>query len=112
MDMDRLVRRVSEQLAARPSRRGFVATVAAGAGAILAGLRGSGVAAESPYTYEETCCTGSPCDKPNRCPPRASKKGWSWYCTVKEGRPNAGNTYLCQDCYNGNDFVCNTAKRV
>ena len=109
MDMDRLVRRVSEQLAARPSRRGFVATVAAGAGAVLAGLRGSSVAAESPYTYEETCCTGSPCDKPNRCPPRASKRGWSWYC----GEGTASDPrYLCQDCYNGDHFVCNTAKQV
>jgi hypothetical protein len=118
MDMDRLVRRVSEQLAERPSRRGFVATLAAGTGAALAGLRGPGVAA-APFKSGPTCCRGDLCDKPNRCNPRSSKKGYSWYCTADEDTgfsptaPNYGVRYLCQDCVTEtNAFVCLTAKQV
>jgi hypothetical protein len=96
-----------EQLAARPSRRGFIATLAAGAGAVLAGLRGTGEVAAQ--TNGESCCTGTPCKNGNRCDhgTKQGANGWSWFCT----NPN-GDRYLCQDCMNSQgDFVCNYWRR-
>jgi hypothetical protein len=82
MDIDRLVRRVSELVTARPSRRGLASVLAVGAGAGLASLRGpSGVAiAQS----SGSCCTGESCQHVNRCDFR-TKKGYSWFCTNAAG---------------------------
>jgi len=88
MDMDRLVRRVSEQLAARPSRRGIVSTaakLATGAGVVLAGLRNPGEA----LALQGTCCEG-----PYECGscPNGSKKRYQWFCNYEGAR------HLCRDC--------------
>jgi hypothetical protein len=101
MDMDRLVRRVSEQLAARPSRRGFVATLAAGTGAALAGLRGPDEAAAKAHK-KDSCCVGDPCPSPYQCPKNADPAGYGWQCSGSDGK-----SYWCQDCYSGSDFICN-----
>lgn len=108
MDMDRLVRRASEQLAARPSRRGIVSAVAklaVGAGAIRAGLGGTGEAAAQ--TIGNSCCTGPrPCNTTGTCE-RGTKPRWSWYCTASNGA-----RYLCQDCFKGNkNVICVYADR-
>ena len=75
MDMDRLVQRVSKQLAARPSRRGVVATLAAGAGAVLAGLRRPGEVAAAAYK-KTSCCVGKPGPNPYQCPKNTSSAGY------------------------------------
>jgi hypothetical protein len=93
MDIDRLVRRAGEELAARPSRRGIVgaaAKLAGGAGALLASLRGPG---EAGAQIGNACCTGARACKDDKCPPR-SRPRWSWVC---EG--GGGAKYQCRDCY-------------
>jgi hypothetical protein len=103
MDIDRLVRRVSEQVTARPSRRGLVSVLAVGPGAVVANLRGpSGVAVAQ---LSGSCCTGDPCQNVNRCDFR-TKKGYSWFCTNA-----AGERYFCQDCFIEGQFVCNYGRR-
>ena len=102
MDMDRIARRVNARLAARPSRRGFVATVsklAIGASAVAAGLRAEEAAAQ---TIGDSCCTGaSPCPD-NTCPAEPGvKMRWSWYCTTRDGA-----RYLCRDCNKGKRNIC------
>ncbi len=115
MDIDRLARRASEQLAARPSRRGIVSTIAAGAGVILAGLRGTGEAAAQDFcAIKDSCCTGAcpitnesgtTTDPQSACPtgldtcPSGYKKRYQWFCTYTD--PAGGRTrQLCLDCYN------------
>src|SRR5215212_833046 len=103
MDLDRLVRRASEEVAAQPSRRGFVATLVVGVGAVMAGLRSTGE--EAVAGSKGACCTGKVCGH-KHCPDK-TKRGWSWFCTSDEGV-----TYHCQDCANkSGDFVCNFAKK-
>jgi hypothetical protein len=111
MDLDRLVRRASEQLAAQPSRRGIaarVAKLAVGVGAMLVGLGGPNAAGAQ---IGNTCCQGGPrCPKKDgqrrRCP-GDSKVTWRWFCETDEGV-----TYLCNDCKNkrGED-VCVYSRR-
>jgi hypothetical protein len=110
MDIDQLVRRVSEQLAAQPSRRGIVsamAKLAAGTGAVIASLRGPDAAGAQ---VGNSCCTGAPGCKGNKCPPH-SRPRWSWYC---EG--SGGARFHCRDCYkrgpNGNSrHICTVVVR-
>ena len=106
--MDQLVRRVSEHLAAQPSRRGILATVTKlgiGAGTILADLRRQGdAAAQGDYCQVAgSCCLGS-CDETaqlacadsantGKCP-NGYKKRYQWFCN------NNGTRELCLDCYN------------
>jgi hypothetical protein len=110
MDLDRLVRRASEQLAARPSRRGIMSTatkLAAGAGAVLGSLRvPSGAAAESEYPpIPYSCCTGwRQCGRKGRCP-KGMKKGWSWFCD------HQGQQHLCLDCMLSDNYECTMVKR-
>jgi hypothetical protein len=110
MDLDQLARRTSEQVAARPSRRGIMGAatkLAVGAGALLAGLRRGEVAA---IQIGDSCCNGSgECPKRNgrrRCP-RHSKVGYTWFCTNP-----SGVRYLCKDCENeSGQEVCVIAKK-
>jgi hypothetical protein len=109
MDLDRLVRRAGEQVAAQPSRRGIVtrvAKLAVGAGGVLAGLRRGEVAA---IQIGDSCCTGSgQCPKRNgrrRCPGK-SKVGYTWFCTNP-----SGVRYLCKDCEIDGEEVCVIAKK-
>ena len=93
MDIDRLARRASEQLAARPSRRGIVKTLAVGTGVIVAKLQRYEEAAGQ--TIGSTCCTGArPCHSADRCD-RGSQERWSWSC-YKDGIK-----YWCHDCNKG-----------
>jgi hypothetical protein len=106
MDIDRLARRVSEQLAARPSRRGIVSTVAklaAGAGVVFAGLRHSnGAAAEGYQLIPGSCCKGNDCgDTGGKCP-GATKKRYQWFCN------NGSQRQLCVDCYSAGSYSCTT----
>jgi hypothetical protein len=94
VDMDRLARRVSAQLAARPSRRGFVAKLAAGTGAVLAGLQRYEDAAGQ--TIGNTCCTGASECQSNSCP-KGTKLRWSWTCQDR----STGTWYRCNDCNKG-----------
>ena len=100
MDMDRIARRVNARWAARPSRRGFVATVsklAIGASAVVAGLRAEEAASQ---TIGASCCTGArECTSADSCE-RGTKMRWSWYCYSGSTR------YLCQDCNKGKRNVC------
>ena len=99
MDIDRLARRVSDQLAGRPSRRGFVAKLATGAGAVLAGLQRYEDAAGQ--TIENTCCTGASACQSNSCP-KGTKLRWSWTCCQGSGCDQGGGTwYRCNDCNKG-----------
>jgi hypothetical protein len=110
MDIDQLVRRVSEQLAAQPSRRGIVSAVAklaAGTGAVIASLRGPGAAGAQ---IGNACCTGARACKDNKCPPH-SRIRWSWFC---DG--GGGARFHCRDCYkrapNGNSrHICTVVIR-
>jgi len=102
MDLDRLVRRVSEEVAAKPSRRGFVTTLAVGVGAVLAGLRSPGE--EAAARSKGSCCTGKVCGQ-KHCPDK-TKRGWLWVCEDAKG-----NSHTCQDCADANgEFVCNFSK--
>ncbi len=101
MDLDRLARRVSEQLAAQPSRRGILAKVAKlalGGGALLAGLQRYEEAAGR--SLGNTCCTGNRActGKTDGICPRNSRAGWFWTC-----QDSSGNCYTCQDCMNQKD---------
>jgi hypothetical protein len=106
MDIDRLARRVSEQLAARPSRRSSISTaakLAAGAGAVLAGLRG---ASEASAQIASSCCDGArACTSADSCE-RGTKVRYSWYCGSGTER------YLCQDCNKGKRNICVIATRA
>jgi hypothetical protein len=97
MDIDRLARRASEQLAARPSRRGIMGAatkLALGAGTIFAYLQRYEEAAGQPIG--NTCCTGAaPCSE-NRCP-KSTKERWSWPCSDSRG------SYMCHDCNRGRE---------
>ena len=101
MDMDRIARRVNARLAARPSRRGVVATVsklAIGASAVAAGLYAEEAASQ---TLGASCCTGArECTSADSCE-RGTKMRWSWYCTTSDG-----TRYLCQDCNKGQRNIC------
>jgi hypothetical protein len=97
MDIDRLARRASEQLAARPSRRGIMGAatkLALGAGAIFAYLQRYEEAAGQ--TIENTCCTGAAPCRENRCP-KSTKERWKWTCEKD------GVTYTCHDCNRGQE---------
>jgi hypothetical protein len=109
MDIDRLARRVSEQLAARPSRRGIVSAVgklAAGAGVVLGGLRHpSGAGAAEFCQMADTCCTNN-CGSPygdsacgTKCP-GDMKKRYQWFCNYNGAR------HLCIDCYKSGSYTC------
>jgi hypothetical protein len=111
MNLDRLVRRVSEQVAAQPSRRQIVsrvATLAVGAGSLVAGLRRGKVEA---VQIGNSCCDGV-----RRCPKEKGKRrrcpdnstvGWSWFCENSDGV-----RYLCKDCYNeSGEQVCVYARK-
>jgi hypothetical protein len=104
MDMDRLVRRVSEQLAAQPSRRGIVSAVAklaAVAGVALAGLRHPGEAAAQ--AIEGTCCTGRVCQPNGATCPGGTKKHYQWFCNYQP----TGERHLCRDCFSrSNGYEC------
>ncbi len=106
MDIDRLARRVSEQVAARPSRRSILSTtakLAAGAGAVLAGLRGVD---EAGAQIGSSCCTGArECTSSDSCE-RGTKQRWSWQCTGSTG------SYVCRDCNKGKRNVCVIATRT
>jgi hypothetical protein len=111
MDIDRLARRASEQLAAQPSRRGIVtrvAQLAVGAGALLAGLHRGEVKARQ---IGNSCCDGvALCPKKKgqrrRCP-GDSTVGWSWFCE----KPN-GDRYFCKDCqHESGKEVCVYARK-
>lgn len=111
MDIDRLARRASERLAAQPSRRGIVAKaakLAAGAGALLAGLGRGEVEA---VQIGHSCCDGvGQCPKKQgerrRCPGK-STVGWSWFCEKSNG-----DRYWCKDCYNeSGEQVCVYARK-
>ena len=94
MDIDRLARRAREQLAAHPSRRGIVKTLAVGAGVIFAKLQRYEEAAGQ--TIGNTCCTGAgPCPE-NRCP-KSTRERWKWTCETN------GVTYTCHDCNRGQE---------
>jgi hypothetical protein len=113
MDIDRLARRVSEQLASRPSRRGIVSAagkLVAGAGVVLAGLRHPGEAAAQQYKpIPGSCCTsldangdgnGDPCPSNNGKCPGDMKKRYQWFCN------NNGTRELCLDCYKSGSYTC------
>ena len=98
MDIERIARQVNARLAARPSRRGVVAAVgrlAAGAGAVAAGLRAGQALAQYP-PIEGTCCTGArACRTTDRCG-AGTKKRWGWSCDCAPGQ--CEGSYWCQDC--------------
>jgi hypothetical protein len=106
MDIDRLARRVSEQLAARPSRRGIVsaaAKLAAGAGAVLAGLGERREAAA--VQLDNTCCRGDyECGDNGKCPPEM-KKRYQWFCNYGSKR------HLCVDCFASGSYTCTAVKK-
>jgi hypothetical protein len=126
MDIDRLARQVSEQLTARPTRRGIVSAVAklgAGVGVVLASLRHPGDAAAAYCPVAGSCCSGacpitdasgtttypqSACDAANtantgKCP-TGYKKRYQWFCNNGETRQ------LCLDCYNSSrNYGCTVA---
>jgi len=107
MDMERLARRVSEQSASRPSRRGIIsvgAKLAVGAGAVLASLRDPSEAAGA--QIGDTCCNG-----PRECSAgiceRGTKERWSWTCAT-----DSGAMYRCQDCDRGKRTICVVATPI
>jgi hypothetical protein len=109
MDVDRLARRVSEQLAARPSRRGIVSAVgklAAGAGVVLSGLRHPSGASAEYCPVAGSCCSGScsasqdACDGLSKCP-GGYKKRYQWFCTYTDPATGGRTRQLCLDCFNG-----------
>ncbi len=105
MDMDRIARRVSERLAAEPSRRGFVAAVAKlgiVAGAVVAGLRGLGQAAAQEYPLiPGSCCRGPyDCGSGRKCP-AGTRKSWQWFCQLSDG-----TRQRCVDCNDAEGLEC------
>ena len=108
MDLDGLVRRASEQLAARPSRRSIMSAatiLATGAGAVLGALRGPSGAAASNTHLPYSCCSGyRQCGRKGMCP-KGTKKGYSWFCDYQ------GQQHLCQDCFVSDNYECTMVKR-
>ncbi|HLX56641.1 MAG TPA: hypothetical protein VKR83_06430 [Ktedonobacteraceae bacterium] len=105
--MDEIIKRLSERLAARPSRRGFFSTIGKtvlGAAAIITGQGFFAQAAEAATTLH--CCTGKACASTG-CP-AGSAVHYTWHCGhTSDG--DSGDYYVCHDCYSNGRFVCTYA---
>ncbi len=133
--MDQIIKRISEQLANQPSRRGFFSTVGKatlGAAAILAG---QGFFTENALAAPSQCCTGPSCANTVCANPSSCTVGYYWCCshghqekcTCTPPNPNNPNcstpcsspncanyspAYTCADYYSGSTYVCTIQTKV
>jgi hypothetical protein len=91
--MDRFIESITQRLAQRPSRRGFIGKMLG----VTAGITGIAAAA-APNVAEAAslrCCTGAACPQ-SGCPTN-TVLNYTWSC----GR------FYCNDCYNSSGtYVC------
>jgi hypothetical protein len=102
--MDAIIKRISERLAGRSSRRGFFSTMGKavlGAAALITGQSFFAQKAEAATTLH--CCTGTAC-LTTGCPPGASVQ-YRWHCGHTSDS-DYGDYYVCHDCYLSGKFVC------
>ncbi len=107
--------RLSKDIEARSSRRGFIATmgkVAAGIAAVMAGGDIFSNSLAHATTDSLLCCTGKQCSQ-DQCP-SGSTVTYTWCCPYQApgyGSPNSPNCIpvLCNDCYAGKTYICTYA---
>jgi hypothetical protein len=92
--MDKIIKRMSERLAAQSSRRGFFSVLGGGVLGVVALVTGQGFFAQAADAASSLhCCTGRACSS-THCP-SGSSIHYTWHC----GHPSGGGYYVCHDCY-------------
>ena len=102
--MDAIIKRISERLADRSSRRGFFSILGKAVLGAAALATGQGFFAQAAFAASLQCCTGTSCPSTG-CPPH-TQVGYTWTCS------SSGTSYTCNDCYHGHgngSYVCTYA---
>jgi hypothetical protein len=95
--MDEIIKRISERLAARSSRRGFFSTISKVVLGTAAVITGQGFLAQTAEAASPLrCCTGTPC--PTTSCPSGTTANYIWSC---------GPHFTCHDCFiSSSTYVC------